>query len=103
MNENITQCYWHANGELECKNISVNTKQETKSYVEFNTFSNPNMNYNPNAYHENYNYYQQPAKNCCFNQNNNSGLPGNNNYIAPPKTFTRVRYLSGDASDKLKQ
>ena len=44
-NNNIKyrQCYWHSNGDLECKNINVPTKQDSKSYVEFNTFSNPNM------------------------------------------------------------
>ena len=66
--QNITQCYWHANGQLECKSINVPVKQQSRSYVEFNTFSNPNMNYKPNEYHQNYNYYQQPVKQCCFDQ-----------------------------------
>ena len=61
------------------------------------------------SHHEIYNklllstkYPENSQTNCCFNQNNNSGLPGDNNYIAPPKTYNRVKYLSGDVSDKLK-
>lgn len=96
-NENITQCYWHANGDLECKTINMPKKQDSKSYVEFDTFSNPNMNYQPNAYHNDYDYYQQPVKNSCLIQN--SELPGKNTYIAPPKTFTRVKYLQGSTNN----
>jgi len=98
--DNITQCYWHANGQLECKSINVETKQDSRTSVEFNTFSNPNLNYRPDAYHNNYNYYQQPAKTCCFNKNQNSGLPGDNTYIAPPRTYTRVNYLGGYATNE---
>ena len=98
--QNITQCYWHANGQLECKSINVPVKQQSRSYVEFNTFSNPNMNYKPNEYHQNYNYYQQPVKQCCFDQKNQSELPGNNTYIAPPRTFKRVNYLGGNATNE---
>ena len=90
---NFTQCYWHANGQLECKKINT-PNNPSKEFVEFNTFSNPNMNYKPNAYHDNYDYYQKSNNSYCLIQNSN--LPGKNNYIAPPKTYKRVSYLDGD-------
>ena len=91
---NLTQCFWHANGQLECKTINVSKNLSNES-VEFNTFSNPNMNYKPNGYHDNYDYYQK-SNNYCLNQN--CDLPGKNNYIAPPKTYKRVAYLDGDTN-----
>ena len=91
----LTQCYWHANGQLECKTIQP--KKLSNEFIEFNTFSNPNINYKPNAYHDNYNYYQQSNKYYCLNQK--SDLPGKNNYIAPPKTYKRVNYLDGDTGN----
>ena len=92
---NLTQCFWHANGQLECKTINVSKNLSNES-VEFNTFSNPNINYKPNEYHDNYEYYQKSNNSYCLNQNCN--LPEKNNYIAPPKTYKRVNYLDGDTN-----
>lgn len=81
-----TQCFWHANGKLECRNITISNKNNDNSYLEFNNFSTPNDNYHPDKYLENYNYYQQSN----FKEKNK------NKYIAPPKTYTRVKYLQGN-------
>ena len=80
--DKITQCFWHANGKLECKYIDF-PKKNDNTYVEFKNYSTPNNNYHPDQYLYNYKYYQAPYKN-------------ENKYIAPPKTYTRVKYLQGN-------
>jgi len=46
------KCFWHANGELNCKTIQILPNSESpETHVHFDSFGVPNQNYKPNAYH----------------------------------------------------
>ena len=59
----FTQCFWHATGELVCENVVV--RNTPKSYQQFDTFSKPNANYNPNGYLKNVDWYNKRNESCC--------------------------------------
>merc|ERR1712072_1041780 len=90
-----TQCYWHANGELKCKRVTVPYNQnQSNDNLQFNSFSEPNENYKPNEYRKNFDYYEQPPpKMCglnCSNEENNL----ENQYISPSRDFEIQKYLN---------
>jgi hypothetical protein len=60
---NLTQCFWHATGELVCERVAVNTAPA--SYRQFDSFSKPNASYNPNAYLQNVDWYNTHKAPCC--------------------------------------
>jgi hypothetical protein len=99
MNNNdisYTQCYWHANGNLICKKVNIPyNPNKSNSYTEFDSFSCPNSNYQPNAYRQNFDFYQQPAPKSCGTDCscNPNQLP--NQWFSPPRTMKRQNYLDG--------
>ena len=66
MENTYTNCYWHANGELKCKKVTVPyNPNQSSNILEFDSFSVPNKNYKPNEYRKNFDYYEQPAPKIC--------------------------------------
>ena len=91
-----TQCYWHANGNLVCNQVNVPYEQNRhQKYVEFDNFSTPNQNYNPNGYRKNLQYYESANNYKCSVPCNNCNRPENNNYdwMSPQKTYDKKSYL----------
>ena len=90
------QCYWHADGTLVCKRVEFqNNPNYYQNYVQYDNFSKTNSNYKPNEYRQNLQYYSEPYK-------YNSGVDRNineeeynlsNEWLAPPRTNTRVNYF----------
>lgn len=90
-----TQCYWHANGNLICKKVNVPyNPNQYQNYLEFNSFSCPNKNYQPNAYRANYDYYQQPPPNMCGANCDCNVKELDNQWFSPPRTEKRQNYLN---------
>ena len=98
MNKDLTytQCYWHANGNLVCKKVTVpyNSNQD-QTNLEFKSFGCPNSNYKPNAYRQHYNYYQQAHSNTCGPSCNCEKNELQYQWISPPRTKKQVNYLDG--------
>lgn len=89
--KHFTQCFWQATGELVCENVVVPDKPP--SYQEFNTFSTPNSNYNPNAYLQNVDWYNKRQAPCC---NVPCECPCKNavpSPLSPPRDFSKNRDL----------
>tara|TARA_B100000674_G_scaffold66473_1_gene45934 strand:- start:94 stop:462 length:369 start_codon:yes stop_codon:yes gene_type:complete len=110
-NQNIkfTQCYWHANGNLDCNNVSTNYDENRhNTNTVFDDFSTPNQNYRPNEYRKNKDYYEaalnytcntDPSCNCskpsrCNVPTNCSEKQDNLKWLAEPRTYDRVNYLT---------
>ena len=74
------QCFWHANGNLICHSNQNPPTSISEKQVEFDTFSSPNQNYQPNNYRQNKQYYEQPVtKKVCQSS------------LSPPLTDDRVK------------
>ena len=90
------QCYWHADGSLNCKRQKLTYDPEKyKQYAEFNDFSTPNANYKPNAYKDNISYYEQPYR---YNSGVSRDIPENNysidnKWLATPQTKSRTDFF----------
>lgn len=96
MNNDIsyTQCYWHANGNLTCKKVTIPyDSNKSNSNLQFNSFSCPNSNYKPNEYRNNLDYYQQPHSNMCGQNCDCTNTPLPNQWFSPPRTQKRQQYL----------
>lgn len=93
-NNNIKyrQCYWHSNGDLECKDLPSNKPQ---NIIEFINFSTPNSNYNPNAYRKNIKYYETANNYVCNDINSQCKQPEKDNYrwLSSPQTKQKKEYL----------
>lgn len=60
------QCFWQANGTLSCQNPTVlPDSSNPDSISHFNTFTEPNANYAPNAYHAQSTWYNKNNEPCC--------------------------------------
>lgn len=89
-----TQCYWHANGNLVCKKVTVpNNKNKFQEYHEFNSFSCPNKNYKPNAYRDNFDYYQSPPEKMCGADCNCNPRELPNQWLSVPRSYKLTKYL----------
>lgn len=91
-----TQCYWHANGNLVCQQVSIPYEQNRyKGYVEFDNFSTPNKNYDPNGYRRNLEYYEAPNNYSCNVPCGKCQTPENNNYewMSPQETYDKKTYM----------
>ena len=60
----LRQCFWHANGNMTCKTVVASTITPAQ-YVQFNTFSSSNANYQPNAYRSKHGWYADQNRPCC--------------------------------------
>ena len=91
-----TQCYWQANGNLVCQKLDIPYDQNRyKNYVEFDDFSTPNQNYNPNGYRENLQYYEAANNYSCNVPCEKCKRPENNNYewMSPQQTLDKKNYM----------
>lgn len=82
---------YHANGDLVCKKISVPAVTPAQ-YLQFNTFSNPNANYQPNAYRSKHGWYANQNKPCCSvpcRDGCRGGAPADA-YQSPPRDYERA-------------
>jgi hypothetical protein len=60
------QCFWQANGNLNCQNPTILPDSATpESICHFNTFSEPNANYAPSAYRAQNVWYESKNPPCC--------------------------------------
>ena len=95
MNNTYTNCYWHANGELKCKRVTVPyNPQQSKDNLEFNSFSVPNSNYKPNEYRKNFDYYEQPPPKMCGENCSYDDSVLENQWMSPSRDFNRQKYLN---------
>ena len=97
-NNGYKQCYWHANGNLVCNNLKTKYQENTQqNYIEFDNFSTPNKNYDPNGYRKHLKYYESannyscnvPCGKCKKNQINNY------EWMSPQQTIDKKNFLLG--------
>lgn len=79
-----TKCFWHANGELNCKNSQVLPNSESpETHLHFHSFGVPNQNYKPNAYHQQENEISNHGTPCCSVPCNGCSAHVNSHFDSP--------------------
>ena len=82
-------CYWKANGELHCQEVTVPTINETS--VDFQSFQTPTSNYQPNQYRQEISHYEKPHAHCPFecDKKDCPSVPSTPRWIPPPQRHDR--------------
>ena len=96
-NITYTNCYWHANGEMKCKQVTVPyNPNQSQQNVEFDNFSTPNSNYKPNEYRQHFSYYEQPAPQMCGANCSCDKKEIDNQWMSPSRDYHRKEYLKNN-------
>ena len=61
----FTQCFWQANGMLNCQDPTVLPSGPAEPVSQFHTFTTPNNDYAPNAYRSWKSWYDSQNSPCC--------------------------------------
>ena len=65
-NTTFTQCFWHANGQIQCEKTVVSTlPYQQPPAAEYMTFAKSFPHYNPNAYLEHVDWYNSYNQSSC--------------------------------------